>query len=187
MALPILGDVIREIGATVRQVLPDPQKRAEFELKLAELADRADAREDELLAGQIEVNKEEAKSANLFVAGWRPFIGWCCGATLAWTWILAPFINWIAALFGHVVEAPALSAEASYPIVLGMLGLGAQRSYEKGKGVATSVGGKVLTPVSPVPGPAPVQSTTPAVTPASVEEPAAEPQRRRIPLPNWLD
>jgi len=177
--IPVLGDVIREIGATVRQVIPDPGKQAEFELKLAELADRAEARETALLEGQIGVNREEAKHANLFVAGWRPFIGWTCGAALAWTWIGAPLVNWIASLLGAKLGAPALPPESIFPVLTGMLGLGVMRTVEKTRGVATSVGGKVLTPVKPAPGPAPAQPADPGAPPAA--------PRRRVPLPNWLD
>lgn len=166
------GDLIKEIGATVRQVLPNKEAQHEFDLKIAELADKADERENALNLGQIATNTEEAKNANLFVAGWRPFIGWVCGGTLAYTWIMAPFINWVAvAGFGYAGDiAPALDPQSSYPIILGMLGLGAQRSYEKGKGVATSIGGKVMTPVLPSPVPVAVQSTTAPVTPESVQE-----------------
>lgn len=165
------GDLIKEIGATVRQVLPNKEAQHEFDLKIAALADQADARENALNLGQIATNTEEAKNSNIFVAGWRPFIGWVCGGTLAWTWVLAPFINWGAHVAGYAGDwAPALDPQASYPIILGMLGLGAQRSYEKGKGVATSIGGKIMTPVLPSAVPVAVQSTVAPVTPTSVQE-----------------
>ncbi len=144
VSIPILGDVIREVGATVRELIPDADKRLEIDLQLAELADKADARESELLQGQIEVNKVEAASSNLFVAGWRPFIGWTSGVTLGYTWILAPLLQWTLSLFGIVSQLPALSPETIYPIVLAMLGVSASRTVEKMNGVATSMGGVVL-------------------------------------------
>lgn len=149
MSLPILGDVIREIGSTVRQVLPDKKAQAELDLKIAELADRADQRESDLLASQIGVNLEESKSSNLFVAGWRPAIGWIGAAALGWTWIAAPLVNWIATLAGANVSPPSLPADAIYPVILGMLGISASRTIEKMRGVATSLGGNVLQPVMP--------------------------------------
>lgn len=149
MGLPILGDVIREVGRTVRQILPDKQAQLEFDLKFAELADRVDQRETELLSSQIEVNKEEAKSANLFVAGWRPAIGWIGASALGWTWIVAPLANWVASLCGAHVNPPALPADAIYPVILGMLGISASRTIEKMRGVATSVNGTVPQPVLP--------------------------------------
>lgn len=145
----ITSDLIREIGSAVRQVLPDPKAQAELELKFAELADQADKRESDLLSGQIDVNKTEATSANLFVAGWRPAIGWIGASALGWTWIVAPLVNWIATLFGAHVQPPALAPDAIYPVILGMLGISVSRTVEKMRGVATSVGGKVHTPVLP--------------------------------------
>jgi hypothetical protein len=177
------GDLIKEIGATVRQVLPNKEAQREFDLKIAELADKADQREQELNLGQIDVNKEEAKHSNIFVAGWRPAMGWVGAVTLAHTWIIAPTANWIAVLMGYSGDVvPALDADSSYPIILGMLGLGAQRSYEKGKGVATSIGGKIMVPVKPQEAPAAVQSTTNAVTPTSVQEDNPKPKKK-----GWFD
>lgn len=142
MTLPILGDVIREVGATVRELIPDADKRLEVDYQLAELADKAEARENELLQGQIEVNKIEAGSSNLFVAGWRPFIGWVCGGSLAYTWMMAPIGKQIFKL----TELPIIDPSQIYPIVLAMLGVAGMRTYEKSKGVATSIGGKIHTP-----------------------------------------
>ncbi len=139
MSIPIIGDLIREAGGVVRELIPDADKRMEIEVQLAELADRADEREAQLLLGQIEVNKAEAASGNAFVAGWRPFIGWVCGSALAYTWILAPVAK---ALFG-LAELPVIAPDQIYPIVLAMLGIGGMRTYEKTKGVA---GGKLGVP-----------------------------------------
>lgn len=149
LSTPILGDLIREAGTTLRQIIPDPKARAELEYKLAELADRAEARETALLVGQIEVNKEEAKNANLFVAGWRPAIGWVGATALGWTWVGAPIGQWVFRWFGIETPLPALDPDSIYPIILGMLGLGTMRSFEKTWGVATSVGGVVHQPVKP--------------------------------------
>ena len=180
VSVPILGDVIREVGETLRQVIPDPKAKAELQVRLAELADEADARETDLMAGQIRVNEQEAKHANLFVAGWRPAVGWCCAVALAYTWVVAPLAK---AVF-RLDDMPALDPNAIYPVLTAMLGIGAMRTVEKLSGVATSVGGTVLTPVKKVDGPAPVQSTTPAVSPQAVEE--DQPVQKRGGLPNWI-
>jgi len=147
MNIPILGDLIKEIGETAREFIPDADKKLELDHKFRELQDRVNEREHELLKGQIEINKEEAKNSNLFVAGWRPFIGWVSGGTLAYTWVGAPLLKWVADLTGHIVSMPAVSADDIMPVVLAMLGIGAMRTYEKTKGVATSIGGKILRPV----------------------------------------
>ena len=66
--------------------------------KLAhEIATMAEKHAQELAKGQLAINKEEAKSSNIFVAGWRPFIGWSCGVALVWHFIAAPFIIFFAA------------------------------------------------------------------------------------------
>lgn len=162
MSLPIIGDVIREVGATIRELVPDADKRLELEGRLAELADQADARESALLQGQIGVNAEEAKHSNIFVAGWRPAIGWSSAIALNWTWWMAPLLQWIAQLTGIETTIPALDPNAMYPIVLAMLGVSASRTVEKMQGVATSMGGKILAnerdrPVAPGPTSKPVQ------------------------------
>ena len=68
--------------------------------KLAhEVATMAEKHAQELAKGQLEINKAEAQSRNIFVAGWRPFIGWGCGVAMVWHFVLAPFIIFFAAIF----------------------------------------------------------------------------------------
>ena len=82
--------------------------------------------------GQIELNKAEAQSQSLFVAGWRPFIGWTCGAAYAYTFVIQPFLVFVLGAFG--VTLPPLPhldwSELSF-VLFGLLGLGAMRTYEK--------------------------------------------------------
>ncbi|WP_456432688.1 3TM-type holin, partial [Nitratifractor sp.] len=79
-----IGDVlIKAREAITGKGVEDPVKKAEIALKLQQL-------EQAINMGQIEVNKEEAKSPNLFVAGWRPFIGWVGGVAIAYNFIVAP-------------------------------------------------------------------------------------------------
>lgn len=87
--------------------------------------------------GQLEVNKAEAGSTSTFVAGWRPAIGWICGAALAFHYILRPLLPWLIGIFGMQTAAiPALDLGDLMTILFGMLGLGALRTTEKVKGVA---------------------------------------------------
>ena len=72
----------------------------------------------------------------MFVAGWRPFIGWTCGAALAYTYVVQPLLIFILAQSGYLVEMPALDIAGLMPVLMGILGLGGMRSYEKVKGVA---------------------------------------------------
>ena len=85
---------------------------------------------------QIEVNIAEAKHKSLFVAGWRPFIGWTCGIALAWTYVGTPILQFILAQTGHLIDLPSLDMSQMMPVLLGMLGLGGLRTFEKFKGVS---------------------------------------------------
>lgn len=135
MSIWPFGDIVKEVGQSVRQVLPDERGNRELDLRELEITQK------ENLA-QIDLNKQEASHANLFVAGWRPFIGWTGGAAIGYTFIGAPLLT---QLFG--LDLPDIDVGELSMIVLSMLGIGAMRTYEKTRGVATSVNGNVPRPV----------------------------------------
>ena len=86
---------------------------------------------------QIEVNKIEASHRSIFVAGWRPFIGWVCGVGLAYAFIAAPFLEWITLNFFPSVSAlPIIPTEALLTLVVSLLGLGGMRTVEKMNGTS---------------------------------------------------
>ncbi len=90
-----------------------------------------------LVQGQLAINQKEAEHGSLFVAGWRPAIGWICGSALGWNYIVQPIMSW--AIFisgGDLADAPRLDTAELTTILLGMLGLGGLRTYEKRLGVA---------------------------------------------------
>ena len=89
-----------------------------------------------VVQGQIDINKEEAKNPSVFVSGWRPFIGWVCGAACAWNWIGLKIALFIAAYSGHALNMQPADLSEMLPVLMGMLGLGGLRSYEKVNGVA---------------------------------------------------
>lgn len=82
---------------------------------------------------QVELNKIEAAHRSIFVAGWRPFIGWVCGFALVWHFILFDLLTWVTVnFFPHVTELPELSGtETLVTVLLSLLGLGAMRTVEK--------------------------------------------------------
>jgi len=124
-----IGGVFKDIREAITgEAIKDPEKVMQLELKLREL-------EQASALGQIQVNLEEAKSSNLFVSGWRPFIGWVGGMALAYSFIGQPIIIWIAELYGHSIIAPALDMGVLFNLILAMLGFGGLRTYEKLKGV----------------------------------------------------
>ncbi len=101
-----------------------------------EIATLAEKQAHQAAIAQVEVNKEEAKSRSVFVAGWRPFIGWTCGVALAYHFVLAPIIIFGTTVFGvQIPELPVFDMDSLMTVLLGMLGLGGLRTYEKSKGL----------------------------------------------------
>jgi len=120
--------LVSPISELLKEVIPDADKRD----KLAhELATMSAKQGHEAVMAQVNVNKQEAEHSSVFVAGWRPFLGWVGGAALANNYLLVPYV----AAFGNVV-IPVLDFSVMMPILMGMLGLTAARSYEKVNGVA---------------------------------------------------
>jgi len=87
---------------------------------------------------QMAVNAEEAKHSSLFVAGWRPFIGWVCGVALAWKFVGAPLAHWALTMAGLELTyaVPNVPTDALMELVLAMLGMAGLRTYEKRAGIA---------------------------------------------------
>ena len=72
----------------------------------------------------------------MFVSGWRPFIGWSCGVALAWSYVVTPILTFILAQTGYLVELPSMNLGEMMPVLMGMLGLGGLRTFEKFKKVS---------------------------------------------------
>jgi len=123
---PILGNVLDRF-------FPDKEKAAQAQraIETALLENAA-----QINLAQVEVNKEEAQHRTVFVAGWRPFIGWVCGVALAWHFVGVPvtlfFIAWSGA---EVPELPVFDMNSLMTVLTGMLGLGGLRTFEKMKGL----------------------------------------------------
>lgn len=130
-----------DIGSKVIDRLwPDPLQASAAKLELLKMQQNGElaqlASNTELAKAQLEVNAEEAKNSSIFVAGWRPFIGWVCGAAFAWNWIGLPVGIFAAALMDKELHLSAADMSEMLPVLLGMLGLGALRTTEKIKKVA---------------------------------------------------
>lgn len=105
--------------------------------KLAhEISTMAEKHAHEAAMAQVDVNKTEASHRSIFVAGWRPFIGWTCGVALAYHFVIAPIILFGATWGGiPIPELPTFDMDSLMTVLLGMLGLGGMRSFEKAKGL----------------------------------------------------
>jgi hypothetical protein len=118
----------------ITKIWPDPKDQASAEALLIKTQmDAALAQAQQ----QIDINKIEAGSSNVFVSGWRPFIGWVCGSAFALHFLFLPLLNWLAGLFGHSAIAIPFDMATLSTVLMGMLGLGTMRSVEKWRGVAS--------------------------------------------------
>lgn len=130
---PLLIGPIFELGkGLMERWFPDPAKKAEAEAQFMLMMQEQDFKK---VLGQLEVNAAEAASPHLFVAGWRPAVGWCCALGFLWATIGQPIVSWIAVAKGWPAP-PAIDTEVLLYVLGGMLGLGTLRSFEKSKGVS---------------------------------------------------
>ncbi len=139
MAFPLLA-ILPVVEKIFDRVLPDPQQAADAKLKLIELQQAGElaqlTADTELAKGQLEINKIEAGSSNLFVSGWRPFIGWTCGAAFAYSLIIQPFLVFCIVVYGtKLPELPKLDSDLLGWAMGALIGVGSMRTVERIKGV----------------------------------------------------
>lgn len=127
--LPVLGAAAQKL----LDLIPDPGARAkaaeEYQKAVLDIAAKAEAE-------QREINRVEAASASLFVAGWRPAIGWVCACALGFQYLLRPLLIWAAGVWWPQLPGLPGIDEALWQLMFGMLGLGGLRSFEKTRGVS---------------------------------------------------
>ena len=123
-----VGNLATSIREAIKGKEADPTR-------LAELAAEADRLEAQARTAQAEINRAEAQHRSVFVAGWRPFIGWICGTAFAFNFVVSPLIMQISALLGKTVMLNALDLGPLLTLALGMLGIAGLRTYEKQSGI----------------------------------------------------
>ena len=128
----LLGPGLKMIEKLVDRI-PDPaaRERASMEMQSELLKYAA-----EQSVAQMEVNKVEAAHSSIFVAGWRPFIGWMGGISLGYAFLLQPILSWFLAIVGVDTPLPKPDTESMMALVTAMLGVTAARSFDKWKGTA---------------------------------------------------
>lgn len=139
-----LGSVFDFGSKVLERIFPDPTERLKAQTALAQIKESGElaklAAETDLLKGQLEINKVEAASTNWLIAGWRPFIGWTCGAAFAYSFVLLPFLEFFVYLWGapetiaQMAKLPKLDLASMIPVLCAMLGIGGMRTLEKVKG-----------------------------------------------------
>jgi hypothetical protein len=136
MAVPLIAGGLTLLGKLAEPII---DALFETEAEKAEAKTKVMAAAHQMDLAQISVNLKEALHESIFVAGWRPFIGWVCGSALAYTYIGQPLLTYILIVSGvDVPELPKLSLGELMPVLMGMLGLGYLRTQEKMKGVNTN-------------------------------------------------
>lgn len=126
--LKLLGgpaiDAVSAVGNAVDQLFTSDEERAQAAILMEKIRQKP-----QIL--QAEINRVEASHRSLFVAGWRPFIGWVCGMGFLWAFLLHPLFEWVVALRGLDVVPPTIVTDNMMELVLALLGLGTLRSVEK--------------------------------------------------------
>jgi len=126
-ALLAAGPIASGLFRLIDELFTSDEEREAAKLRVLEL-------ESAGKLAQIGVNTQEARHSSLFVAGWRPFIGWVCGLAFTWTFLLYPILQFTILAFGVPIDLsllPVMDLSEMMPVLLGMLGLGAMRSYER--------------------------------------------------------
>ena len=131
----MIDKLIGPVSNILDKFIPDADERNRLAHEIATLAER---QSHEIAKAQIAVNQNEANHRSIFVSGWRPSVGWVCCAGLASNYLFIPMANFVLVVSGSDITVPALDLNGMMPVLLGMLGLGGLRSWEKTKGVARS-------------------------------------------------
>jgi len=129
----MIGKLIEPVTGLLDKFIEDKDQKAQLAHELATMADR---HAQDLALAQIEVNKAEAASGSVFKGGWRPFIGWVCGGAFAYHFVLQPVIVFVVLAVGvELPPLPEFDMTSLLTVLMGMLGLGGLRTYEKQKGI----------------------------------------------------
>lgn len=141
----ILSGLFDAATKLIDRFFPDPEKKAAAQLELLKMQQTGDlaklAAETDLVKGQLAINQAEAGSDSVFVAGWRPAVGWVGAFGLGYAAILEPILRFASTVgFGYAGSFPVIDTDLTMQILFGILGLGAMRSYDKLKGNGSESG-----------------------------------------------
>jgi len=129
----MLQALIGPVTGLLDKFIEDKDQKARLAHDIATMAEK---HAHEAAMAQTDINKAEAQHRSIFVAGWRPFIGWTCGVALAYHFVVAPLILFGAGWAGaEIPELPQFDMDSLMTVLLGMLGLGGLRTFEKAKGL----------------------------------------------------
>ena len=117
----------------IERVFPDPAQKAAAQLEVLKLQQSGELSQ---IMGQLDINKAEAANPSVFVSGWRPAIGWVCALALAYQYLIRPLAGTIVMMTGHTLPPLPGLDDNLWQLMMGMLGMGGLRTFEKVQGVA---------------------------------------------------
>lgn len=133
-----IGTLVESVGKVADSLTTTDEERMQMALEERRLDIEEKKLDQGINLAQIDVNKEEAKHASIFVSGWRPFIGWGCGFAFLYIGIIEPIARFTAKVqFGYAGEFPEIDPTITMQVLFGLLGLAGMRTYEKSKNVAS--------------------------------------------------
>ena len=140
--MSIWETVASPIIAIINKLIPDKAAAAAAVAQLQQLQLQGQLNDElaqlqAITVNQSDINKQEAANGSVFVAGWRPFCGWVCGAALGLIYVVGPLFVWLTALLGHPTPFPSLDTQTLMTLLFAMLGMGTLRTVDKIGGVAT--------------------------------------------------
>jgi len=128
----MLESLIGPITGLLDKFIEDKDQKSALAHEIATMSQKY---AQEIAKGQMAINQVEAAHKSLFISGWRPALGWVAVLGMFGNYITIPFTNFAMALLEIDITIPLIPLETMMPIVMGMLGLGGLRTYEKHKGV----------------------------------------------------
>ena len=134
MALDPISAALDLGNTLITRIFPDPAQASEAKLKLLELQQNGELA---IMTAQTDINKTEAANSSVFVSGWRPAIGWVCALALAYQYLFKPLLTWGASVAGYNLPPMVGLDDNLWQLMMGMLGMGGLRTFEKVQGVAS--------------------------------------------------
>ena len=135
-----LDDIIGGVVQVVNKFIPDPQAQAQMQLELAKLKQADNFKQIDaalqMAQQQTDINKAEATSGSLFIGGWRPACGWVCAIAFGYHYVVQPSLAFTLSAFGVQVVLPQFNMDTLMTLLMGMLGLGGMRTFDKLKGTS---------------------------------------------------
>ena len=134
MALDPISAALDLGNTLITRIFPDPAQADAAKLELLKLQQSGDLAQ---MTAQTDINKVEASNSSIFVSGWRPCCGWVCALALAYQYLLKPLLTWFLTTLGYTVPPMPGLDDNLWQLLMGMLGMGGLRTFEKVQGVAS--------------------------------------------------